>query len=89
MITPQGIKSIGANGCEFYTYPCKFEKQCDKKNRYNPAVMIKNAYGVERLCMCTHGGGVGCHIYREQIDEEMGWTMILKRKEKRSWEKDE
>lgn len=89
MITPEGIKSIGANGCDFYTYSCKFEKQCDKKNRYNPAVMIKNNYGIERLNLCTHGGGNGCNHWRVQTDEEMGWTSMLKRKEKRSWEPDE
>lgn len=89
MITPQGIKSVGANGQEFYTYPCKFEKKCDRENRYNPAVMIKNKYGIEHLCPCTHGGGAGCSYWRNQTDEEMGWATLLKRKDKRSWENEE
>lgn len=74
MITPQGIKSIGANGCEFATYRCKFDELCDKHNRYNPAIMTKNSYGVEHLNICTHGGGPGCKKWREETDKEIGWT---------------
>jgi hypothetical protein len=72
MITPEHIK-ITINGQDFYTHACKFQELCDKKNRYNPALTIKNKYGVEHSNQCTVGGGPGCKIWCEETDKEIGW----------------
>ena len=72
MITPQNIKIV-INGQEFYTRSCKFQKLCDEKNRYNPALTIKNDYGIEHLNQCTVGGGSGCIHWKTETDKEIGW----------------
>ena len=78
MITPDHIK-ITINNQEFYTHACKFQELCDKNNRYNPALTIKNKYGIEHLNQCTVGGGSGCVIWRTETDRETGWDNTFNR----------
>jgi|WetSurMetagenome_2_1015567.scaffolds.fasta_scaffold93089_2 hypothetical protein len=69
MITPEHIKIV-INEQEFYTHACKYQTICDKNNRYNPALTIKNKYGVTHLNNCVMGGGCGCKVWQEETDKE-------------------
>ena len=75
MPTEENIK-IEINGQTFYTRSCKYQEQC---NRYNPALKIVNAYGVEHLNICTVGGGSGCDTWREETDKLIGWHTKINR----------
>gem|GEM_PF-4487878 len=42
-------------------YPCKFEFECKRENKFNP----KNY-------ACNHGGGVGCKVWRAKTNRKIG-----------------
>ena len=62
-------QEIKINNQTFYTSSCRFEDVCPK---YNPALTVPVTLTVggvrvgatEKLCVCTHGGGLGCFAWK-------------------------